>query len=30
MKRFNYEAKDQSTGKMVKATVQDDTETAAA
>ncbi len=30
MKRFNYEAKDQSTGKMVKATVQADTETAAA
>lgn len=30
MKKFNYEAKDQSTGKMVKATVQADTETAAA
>ena len=30
MKRFNYEAKDQSTGKMVKATVQADSEHAAA
>ncbi len=30
MKRFNYEAKDQSTGKMVKATVQADSENAAA
>lgn len=30
MKRFNYEAKDQSTGKIVKATVQADTENAAA
>lgn len=30
MKRFNYEAKDQSTGKMVKATVQADNEHAAA
>ena len=30
MKRFNYEAKDQSTGKVVKASVQADTETAAA
>ena len=30
MKRFNYEAKDQSTGKVVKATVQADTEHAAA
>lgn len=30
MKRFNYEAKDLSTGKIVKATVQADTESAAA
>ena len=30
MKRFNYEAKDLSTGKVVKATVQADTENAAA
>ena len=30
MKRFNYEAKDQSTGKMVKASVQADSEHAAA
>ncbi len=30
MKRFNYEAKDQSTGKIVKATVQADNEHAAA
>lgn len=30
MKRFNYEAKDLSTGKVVKATVQADTESAAA
>jgi type IV pilus assembly protein PilC len=30
VKRFNYEAKDQSTGKMVKATVQADSEHAAA
>ncbi len=30
MKRFSYEAKDLSTGKMVKATVQADTESAAA
>lgn len=30
MKRFSYEAKDQSTGKIVKATVQADTENAAA
>lgn len=30
MKRFNYEAKDQSTGKIVKASVQADTEHAAA
>ena len=30
MKRFNYEAKDISTGKLVKATVQADSENAAA